>query len=130
MRTELTPDLIAQYEADGAVCVRGAVAPSQAADLLAHLDELIAANADRSTTNRLGGFSDRHLWPRMDWMREFCANSALPEIAATLMRSRFARLYFDHTFIRDAGTTHHTPWHQDQPYWPFLGEQVASVWVA
>ena len=46
------------------------------------------------------------------------------------MRSNSARLFFDHTFIRDAGTDHQTPWHQDRPYWPFTGRQIASVWVA
>lgn len=122
--------LIEEYEANGAVCVRQAVRPDDAARLLEHLDALIAVRDDRWTTNRIGGFSDRHLWPRMDWMREFCVASDLPAIAGQMMRSSFARLFFDHTFIRDAGTEHQTPWHQDRPYWPFQGSQIASVWVA
>lgn len=32
--------------------------------------------------------------------------------------------------MRDAGTDHRTPWHQDRTYWPFSGQQIASVWVA
>ena len=122
--------LVRQYERDGAVCVRRAVDGAVVENLLANLDALIAAKEDRWTTNRIGGFSDRHLWPHMDWMREFCAATALPEIAGRMMRSRHARLYFDHTFIRDPGTDHRTPWHQDRPYWPFTGNQIASVWVA
>lgn len=46
------------------------------------------------------------------------------------MRSSEARLFFDHAFVRDAGTMQDTPWHQDRPYWPFQGRQIASVWVA
>lgn len=121
---------IRDYQRDGAVCVREAVSPQTAARLLKRLDELIADRDDRWTTNRIGGFSDRHLWPRMDWMREFCSATALPSIAGQMMQSNSARLFFDHTFIRDAGTDHHTPWHQDRPYWPFTGSQIASVWVA
>ena len=121
---------IRSYERDGAVCVRHAVSPAVAADLLERLDALIERRDDRWTTNRIGGFSDRHLWPRMDWMRAFCTETALPAIAGQIMRSQSARLFFDHTFVRDAGTDHHTPWHQDRPYWPFTGTQIASVWVA
>ena len=126
----ITEQMIQQYEHDGAVCIRNAVSGEDAASLLGHLDALIATEDDRWTTNRLGGFSDRHLWPRMPWMSDFCSQSGLPRIAATLMRSSYARLFFDHTFIREAGTTHTTPWHQDRPYWPFQGKQIASVWVA
>lgn len=126
----ITEAQVREYERDGAVCVRGAVSTDAARQLLSRLDELISSQDDRWTTNRIGGFSDRHLWPRMEWMREFCADSDLPEIAGRLMRASFARLFFDHTFVRDAGTDHKTPWHQDRPYWPFQGHQIASVWVA
>lgn len=118
------------YLRDGAVCIRNAVSQDVAADLLEHLDALASEKGNRWTTNRIGGFSDRHLWPRLSWMRDFCAESTLPAIAGKLMQSRSARLFFDHTFMRDAGTDHRTPWHQDRPYWPFTGSQIASVWVA
>ncbi len=126
----ISDDVIAQFERDGAVCIRGAVDKDVAASVLANIDGLIADTNDRWTTIRGGGFSDRHLWPSMPWMYEFCANSGLPEIVGRLMRSSEARLFFDHIFVRDAGTTQNTPWHQDRPYWPFQGSQVASVWVA
>lgn len=126
----ISEKLIKQYELDGAVCIRGAVDQDVAASVLANIDALIADTNDRCTTIRKGGFSDRHLWPTMPWMYEFCANSRLPEIVGRLMQTREARLFFDHTFVRDAGTTQDTPWHQDRPYWPFKGRQIASTWVA
>lgn len=82
------------YQRDGAVCVRRAVSADTAADLLQRLDALAKSNDDRWTTNRIGGFSDRHLWPREPWMRDFCANSSLPSIAGQLMQSGSARLFF------------------------------------
>lgn len=126
----ITEDLIRKYEADGAVCLHGAIDAQTIASVLHHLDELIESEDDRWTTIRNGGFSDRHLWPSMPWMYEFCAKSRLPEIVGQLMRSSEARLYFDHIFVRDAGTDQTTPWHQDRPYWPFQGKQIASAWVA
>lgn len=123
-------ETIKEYEQNGAVRIPQAVSGKNAAQLMGHLDHLIAGDQDRWTTNRLGGFSDRHLWPIFPWMCEFCTKSKLPEIAAVLMRSKTARLFFDHTFVRDPGADHQTPWHQDRTYWPFKGNQIASVWVA
>jgi ectoine hydroxylase-related dioxygenase (phytanoyl-CoA dioxygenase family) len=122
--------LIRQYEADGAVCVRGVLSREQASDVLANIDQLIDSDEDRWTTIRNGGFCDRRLWPDQPWMYDLCATSPLPELVGGLMRSTEARLYFDHIFVRDAGTRQTTPWHQDRPYWPFLGNQIASAWVA
>jgi ectoine hydroxylase-related dioxygenase (phytanoyl-CoA dioxygenase family) len=101
-----------------------------AASVLANIDALIAEMNERWTTIRSGGFSDRHLWPTLPWMHEFCASSPLPAIVGCLLRSSEIRLFFDHIFVRDAGTQQDTPWHQDRPYWPFTGTQIASVWVA
>jgi ectoine hydroxylase-related dioxygenase (phytanoyl-CoA dioxygenase family) len=126
----ISEKLIEQYERDGAVCVRGALDRASTDRLLAHLDALIADRNDRWTTIRTGGFSDRHLWPSMPWMYDVCAKSRLPEIVGRLMRSQEARLFFDHIFVRDAGTQQDTPWHQDRPYWPFQGRQIASAWIA
>ena len=40
-------------------------------------------------------------------------------------------LFFDQLFVKEPGSEQQrTPWHQDIPYWPFLGRQIASVWVS
>ncbi len=120
-----------QYQRDGALRIEQAVPSSTISALLKHIDHLIDSDQDRWTTIRkAGGFSDRYLWPSHAWMHNFCAHSDLPAIAGQLMESSTARLYFDHIFFRDAGTRQKTPWHQDRPYWPFQGKQIASVWVA
>ncbi len=129
-RVVITEETIKEYEANGAVCIRNAVDKSDVETLIAHIDELIDSDKDRWTTSREGGFSDRLLWPKYDWMRQFCTNAQLGEIAGRIMRSQSTRLYFDHLFIRAAGTKQKTPWHQDRPYWPFQGRQIASTWIA
>ena len=37
---------------------------------------------------------------------------------------KFAVFFHEHVFIKDPGTTHGTPWHQDQPYYPVNGRKV------
>src|SRR6185503_18769057 len=60
----------------------------------------------------------------------FVFESGVAELAASLMASTKVRFYFDQLLVKQPATVEPTPWHQDIPYWPFLGQQICSVWVA
>ena len=126
----LTEGDIRAYREDGAVVVRQAIAKAEVADMLAMIDWHLEGGEHRWLVRRPNSLSERYLWPTHDWMRRFCAETALPEIAGRCMGSPWARLYFDHLFYRQAGGSDDTPWHQDWPYWPVRGRQIISVWVA
>ena len=86
------------------------------------------ADGGEPTAGRL--FTTRYLWRSEPAMRRFVFESGVAELAATLMGSASARFYFDHLLVKEPGTESPTPWHQDIGYWPFLGSQICSVWVA
>ena len=121
---------IRNYQANGVVMIPSVVPLTEAEALLSRIDTFANSSQDAWTTDRQDGFSDRYLWPKHLWMRDFCGAHSLPQLAAELMESSSARLYFDHIFIRNGATKTATPWHQDRPYWPFQGSQIASIWVA
>ncbi|HIL47210.1 MAG TPA: phytanoyl-CoA dioxygenase [Acidimicrobiia bacterium] len=81
-----------------------------------------------ATTGRL--FTSRYMWRTEPIINRFVFNSGVGELAAALMGSSSARFYFDHLLVKEAGTESAIPWHQDISYWPFLGSQICSVWVA
>jgi ectoine hydroxylase-related dioxygenase (phytanoyl-CoA dioxygenase family) len=56
-------------------------------------------------------------------------HSALPAVAAQLMRSNAVRIYHDHLLVKEPGTRQPTPWHQDQPYYNVSGRQNVSFWI-
>ena len=60
----------------------------------------------------------------------YIRQTALAKLAAQAMQSNTARFYFDHMIVKEPQTIAPTPWHQDVPYWPFLGKQICSIWVA
>jgi ectoine hydroxylase-related dioxygenase (phytanoyl-CoA dioxygenase family) len=60
----------------------------------------------------------------------FCTDSTLPAVAAALFGSRKVNLLYDQIFVKEPGTMIRTRWHNDQPYWPVRGRQVASFWIA
>jgi ectoine hydroxylase-related dioxygenase (phytanoyl-CoA dioxygenase family) len=39
-------------------------------------------------------------------------------------------LYSDEFFVKEGGNCGRTPWHQDTPYWPVAGNQIASMWIS
>ena len=81
-----------------------------------------------ASENRL--FTDRYLWRHNDVIHRFVHESGCARLAAQAMGSNSARFYFDHLLIKKVNTPTITPWHQDAPYWPFRGKQIASIWLA
>src|SRR5690606_18477869 len=68
-------------------------------------------------------------WRRIPEYERFLTQSPTGQIAARLMGSKTARVFYDSMFYRTAGTRARTPWHQDKPYWSVEGQHVCSLWV-
>jgi ectoine hydroxylase-related dioxygenase (phytanoyl-CoA dioxygenase family) len=62
--------------------------------------------------------------------QQLLANSPIAELLARFMDSERAWLLFDHVFAKEGGRCNRTPWHQDVPYWPVAGSQLASMWIS
>ncbi|WP_296057634.1 phytanoyl-CoA dioxygenase family protein [uncultured Amphritea sp.] len=131
----LTEVEIQQYQRDGVVCVRNAIDPEWIEKLSAfgryQLDNPGKLCNDANPGAQKGRmFTDRYLWRSNDLVYKYAKDSGCARLAAQAMQSQTARFYFDHLLIKKAETTTPTPWHQDVPYWPFRGKQIASIWLA
>ena len=133
--SDISAEQITAFDNDGVVHIPAAVAPEALEPILELAERQLAAPGqwvsdtnEGATVDRL--FSTRYLWQQEPAMHDFVFNSGVAAIAATLMQSSSARFYFDHLLVSEPGTTSPTPWHQDIPYWPFLGNKICSVWVA
>lgn len=134
-RSLITPEVQATFDADGVVHVPRTVSDSWVERILKYADSQIATPGDWVTdtnpgapTNRL--FTSRYRWRVDPFVADFVANAPVSVMAATLARSNTARFYFDHLLIKEPHTQNPTPWHQDIGYWPFMGKQIVSAWVA
>jgi len=129
-----TPDLVAAWQRDGAVCLRGLLDADELAQLRRGIDANLAAPSPRaivaSQPDDPGFFiEDFCNWPtNLDYRALACA-SPLPQVAARLMQSATVRLYHDHMLTKEPGTRQKTPWHQDQPYYNVSGLQNISFWI-
>ena len=135
MTRRLTDREISAYQQDGVALIKAAIDKSWLVALDAVVDAQLKSPSrwvndanPGAATNRL--FTDRYLWRDNATVRDYVFNSGCAEIAAQAMESRQVRFYFDHLLVKEPRTEAPTPWHQDVPYWPFLGKQICSVWVA
>lgn len=110
----------ANYVRDGAVCTRGVVDPAAAMRLLEEAQQAGSSGddfrLDMNMVERLPTYWD-------------CVGS-LPAIAGALMASERIRFYNDHMFVKKAGASIPSAWHQDGPYFPFQGDQIIAAWIA
>ena len=125
---------IAEYRDHGVTCVRGAFDPewiarlNQAATAWASGDRMKANGTSEPANGKF--LSAVFLWAEDPDFRAFVLDSPVGAIAGALMGSRHVNLFKDHLFVKEAGASAPTPWHQDLPYWCVAGDQVSSLWLA
>ena len=126
--------LVAQFQRDGAVCIRQLLTADELALLCDGIEANLAAPSPRakiaSRPDDPGRFfEDFCNWQDIDAFRRFIFEAPLAQLAQRLMGSNTVRLYHDHLLVKEPGTRQRTPWHQDQPYYNIEGEQNVSMWI-
>lgn len=129
-----TPDIVAAYQRDGAVCLRQLLSPVELATLTRGIDHNLAAPSPRAIVASQPDDPGRFVEDFCNWQtnpdyRALALASPLAEAAGLLMQSATVRLYHDHMLTKEPGTRQRTPWHQDQPYYNVDGFQNVSFWI-
>ena len=123
-----TMNLASQYQADGAVPLRGVLTPDEVEQLRAGVDRTLAEPSELAIEEGRF-FEDFRNWDRIGEFEAVIRGSRLPEVAAELMQTGEVRLFHDHVLVKEAGSTEPSPWHQDQPYYCVDGAQNVSFWI-
>lgn len=127
---------LAAFRRDGVVCLRNVVPQADVARMrdasLAFMKEGRGRTRDGASDTEAKGrfFSAAFVGTVDERFKDFAADSVLPGVAAQLMATDRVRFYYDQLFIKEPGATSPTAWHNDLPYWPLLGEDIVSLWVA
>jgi len=135
VRDHVTPDRVAAFQRDGAVCIRQLLSPAEVALIRDGIDANIVRPSPRAkVASRPGdpGFfiEDFCNWQHIPAYRRAIVESPLGMAAGELMQCDTVRLYHDHMLTKEPGTQQRTPWHQDQPYYNIDGQQNVSMWIA
>lgn len=122
------------FERDGHYLVRGLATSREIADFAPRIRSAAYA---RSTETR--SLEDRdtygkaflqvmNLWRHDDAVREFVLAKKFAAVAAALLGVERVRLYHDQALFKEPGGGH-TPWHQDQYYWPLATDRTITMWM-
>lgn len=131
----ITEDDIRAFERDGVICLRGLFD----ADWISRMHDASVRYMESGQgrvrvvdrPDETGKFySNVFMWASDPDFRAFRDESPVAEIAGTLMRSEEVRFWYDQLFIKEPTTVAPTQWHHDLPFWPFLGNDIISIWVA
>jgi ectoine hydroxylase-related dioxygenase (phytanoyl-CoA dioxygenase family) len=122
------------YAMDGACCLRSVVSQRWIETLRGALQQGSAAPTSLSKVWRAPDgegrfFQDVFVWRHLKALRDFTLQSGIGCTVASVLQTKELRLYSDHVFVRDMGTTKETPWHQDESYCFVAGRHFCSLWL-
>jgi ectoine hydroxylase-related dioxygenase (phytanoyl-CoA dioxygenase family) len=131
----VTPEQVAAFQADGVVCLRGALDPL----VVSAMAEPVERALTGPETADLGSLTGRNDQPAFvagvdHWRTDpdfdrFARRSRLPELAAALLASDRVWLYEDSVLVKEPGSPFRTEFHTDAGYFHVAGDLACTFWV-
>jgi ectoine hydroxylase-related dioxygenase (phytanoyl-CoA dioxygenase family) len=130
----LAPEQIASYREHGHILLRGVCSPEEIAvyrevivDAAMRHNRETRPLEERDTYGK-AFLQIMNLWTLDDAVKPFTLSKRFAGIAAQLMEVDRVRLYHDQALFKEPGGGH-TPWHQDQFYWPLDTDRSITLWM-
>lgn len=122
------------YGRDGFAMVRGLAGVEVVSHFRRHIKagtEELAKRYKRMEDRDTYGkafIQNTNLWVQDPEVARFPLARRFAQVAAELMGVAGVRLYHDQALFKEPGGGH-TPWHQDQQYWPLDGVRCITMWM-
>jgi ectoine hydroxylase-related dioxygenase (phytanoyl-CoA dioxygenase family) len=130
----LDRDLVADFQRDGHVCIRGLATRAEVDAYRPLIDRAAMEHRydkrpleERDTYGR-AFIQSPNLWRREPAIAGFTLSRRFARVAAELMGVRGVRLYHDQALYKEPGGGF-TPWHRDQTYWPLATRHTITMWM-
>jgi ectoine hydroxylase-related dioxygenase (phytanoyl-CoA dioxygenase family) len=131
---EIAADTAAGFAIDGHALVRGLASAAEVAAYRPHIEATAArASFERRPVAERDTYAAAflqcvNLWRLDGAVRRFVSAPRFAKAAADVLGVTGVRLYHDQALLKEPGGGH-TPWHQDQFYWPFDTEKTVTMWM-
>jgi ectoine hydroxylase-related dioxygenase (phytanoyl-CoA dioxygenase family) len=123
-----------RFREDGVVCLRGALGRGTMDLALAAFEWSLAhpgPGAAELPSKGSGSFYQDLANPAaFEAYRALVRETEIGEIVAALWDKPDVWYMYEQVFRKSSGTTRRTPWHQDTPYLPVCGDDLAVVWIS
>ena len=128
------PGAVEAYRRDGHALLRGVCSPEEIAfyrqaivDAVRRHNQENRPMEERDTYGK-AFLQTMNLWEVDETVKQFTLADRFAKIAAELMGVDSIRLYHDQALFKEASGGH-TPWHQDQYYWPLMTDNTITMWM-
>ena len=127
-------ELRRQFRDDGVVRLQGALDPATLA-CAREAFEWSLANPGPGAADlpgKGGGrfYQDLANPAALERYRPLVTDTEIGDLIAGLWGASDVWFMYEQVFVKTGGATRRTPWHQDTPYLPVRGEQVAVMWIS
>src|SRR5687768_33427 len=130
----VSADSIADYRRDGHVLLRSVCSPDEIASYGEVIVDCVRRHnredrpMEKRDTYGKAFLQTMNLWEVDESIKRFTFARRFAKLAAELMGVDAVRLYHDQALFKEAGGGH-TPWHQDQYYWPLETDRTITMWM-
>lgn len=131
---DLSRQQIDQYQRDGHILLRNLASRNEIEFYReAILDGVRKLNTERRALQDRDTYGKAflqifNLWRQNEILKKFVLAKRFGQVAAKLMGVERVRLYHDQALFKEPGGGH-TPWHQDQYYWPLDTDKTITLWM-
>lgn len=134
----LTEQQIAFFRENGFVQLDNVLTPEELEALRCAADEVLSRRYEdaRIETSAANPEYEKvfvqkvNLWRVHEGIRQYTFHPRIAEIARQLIGAPRVRLWHDQLLTKMPGDSKPSPWHQDRPYWPMIGYDQLSCWMA
>jgi ectoine hydroxylase-related dioxygenase (phytanoyl-CoA dioxygenase family) len=130
----LTNEQIGAYQRDGHIFLRGVASPDEIGVYEPIISRWVQAlnyhdkPVHKRDTYGKAFIQITNLWQKSEAVKRFVFAKRFAKIAADLMGVDCVRIYHDQALFKEPGGGH-TPWHQDQIYWPLDTDKTITMWM-
>ncbi len=123
-----------EFRRDGHTVVRGLLSADElsvyrpAIEQAAHRHAWERRPLDERDTYGKAFLQVPNLWQHDPLVHQFVIARRFASVAAQLLGVEGVRLYHDQALFKEPGGGH-TPWHQDQHYWPLDTDSTVTMWM-
>ncbi|MEH6993535.1 phytanoyl-CoA dioxygenase family protein [Neobacillus drentensis] len=125
---------IEEYQKNGHVCLRGLASSEEVSIYGKAIREVVKElnyqnrPIHERTTYGKAFIQIGNVWEKSEIVQRFVMARRFAKAAAELMGVDGVRIYHDQALFKEPSGGH-TPWHQDQIYWPFDTDKTITMWM-
>lgn len=133
-RYELSSQQVKSYQHDGHILLKGLASRHEIGYYRKHIvDAVNKLNTEKRAMHERDTYGKAflqifNLWRQNEILKKYVLARRFAKVAAQLMGVDAVRIYHDQALFKEPFGGH-TPWHQDQFYWPLETDNTITMWM-